>query len=377
MTDRLATLMHGEVESLEIPNAPAPEILATGRRMRRRRAWTRGAGAGVLVAAVATAAVVTHQGNDRTNNEPSQSPGLAPTTTYAVGPDLHLADGSTVTTPEFAQAMYYTSAGLVVRTNKDGSSDGGAPFHFELVKADGTTTKLGVTLGEVVPSTDPSEPYLAWATMTGGKIQVVVHDVSTDKDAATVDVPGTFDWGGWDAPPVSLVGDHVYVGTNDTTEVVDWRTGEATQSDVVPGSHFPDVHGAHAVIDGDKSEKVVDVATGKVLLDIPQTPSFVFVELSPDGRFATSSGGLGRATGGAFTVYDLAKGTSVDLKASDDGYGWSSDGDDLYTVVNRPAPDHGATMTTCVAATGTCHASAVPALPKEPTVRYPGITYEA
>ena len=31
------------------------------------------------------------------------------------------------------QTLYYTSAGLLVRTNKDGASDGGAPFHFALV----------------------------------------------------------------------------------------------------------------------------------------------------------------------------------------------------------------------------------------------------
>ena len=34
-------------------------------------------------------------------------------------------------------------------------------------------------------------------------------------------------------------------------------------------------------------------------------------------------------------------------------------------------------MTTCNAATGACHATHIPALPKLATVRYPGITYES
>ena len=37
MTDRLRTLLHDEVESLEIPPVPATDILGTGRRLRRRR----------------------------------------------------------------------------------------------------------------------------------------------------------------------------------------------------------------------------------------------------------------------------------------------------------------------------------------------------
>ncbi len=88
----------------------------------------------------------------------------------------------------------------------------------------------------------------------------------TDRNVAVVAVPGTFDWGGWIAPPVALVGSRVYVGTNDQTEVVNWRTGLARRSATVPGSQFPDVHGNLAVVEGAQSTRVVDVASGKVLL---------------------------------------------------------------------------------------------------------------
>jgi hypothetical protein len=335
--------------------------------MPQRPTLIRRTGAGVLAAACTSVLVLSHTGASLAGPVPKATP----RTSYAVGPAVHLGHGATtVQMPEFAQSLYYTSAGLLVRTNKDGSSDGGAPFHFELVKANGKAEKLGVTLGEVVPSTDPKQPYLAWAKMKGGHIRVVVRNVRTDRNVAVVAVPGTFDWGGWIAPPVALVGSRVYVGTNDQTEIVNWRTGRARTSTTLPGSQFPDVHGNHAVVEGTQSTRVIDVASGKALLTVSQRHGFVFVELSPDGRFATTSGGLGEGVTGPFTVYDLGRGTSVRLHKANWGYGWSADGDQVYRV-------NGSTMTTCGAATGACHATHIPAIPRQPGVRYPGITYEA
>jgi hypothetical protein len=282
--------------------------------MPRRPTWIRRTGAGVIAAACTSVLVLSH--TDASVARPV--PKATPRTSYAVGPTVHLGHGATTAQmPEFAQSLYYTSAGLLVRTNKDGSSDGGAPFHFELVKAHGKTEKLGVTLGEVVPSTDPKQPYLAWAKMKGGHIRVVVRNVRTDRNVAVVAVPGTFDWGGWIAPPVALVGSRVYVGTNDQTEVVNWRTGRARTSATVPGSQFPDVHGKHALVEGAHATRVVDVASGEVLLKVSQRRGFFFVQLSPDGRFATASGGMGAGGSGLFKVYDLRRGSSVRLHKAD------------------------------------------------------------
>jgi hypothetical protein len=370
MTERLMTLLHGEADHLEPPPAPAAEILASGRRMRRHRMWTRVTAAAV-VAAVAGIGAFAVGGGHSPDAGTATPPSLAPQASWASGDTVYLGDGSRAQLPEVAQSLYDTSAGLLVRTNHDGSSDGGAPFHFELVSRDGTATKLSVTLGEVVPSADPHQPYLAWATMSNGKIQVVVHDVSTDRDVATVDVPGTFDWGGWEAPPVALVGDQVYVGTNDKTEVVDWRTGDATVSDALPGSQLPDVHGTRAVVVHSDATEVVDVTSGKVLLDLRRSgDQYVDVQLSPDGRFATSSGGTGESTPGGFTVYDLEHGTSVTLAGNAWGYGWSADGDDLFRV-------NGRTLVTCDAASGNCHDSSVPSVQGHSQLRYPGVLFES
>jgi hypothetical protein len=368
MTDRLATLMRDEVEALDIPAPRATEILDTGRRLRRRRAWTQRAGAVGLAAAVVTAGAFAVRGEGHSDKvAPATSPDT-PQIAYAAGNTVYLGDGTTkATMPEFAQTLYYTSAGILVRTNKDGASDGGAPFHFELVREDGTTTKLGVTLGEVTPSVDASEPFLAWATMSGGKIQVVVHDVSTDRDVATVDVPGTFDWGGWEGPPVALSGDEVYVGTNGKAQVVNWRTGASAPSDAVPGSTFPDVHGGHAVVQGIDSTLVIDASTGKTLVDISAGSGGGFVQLSPDGQFAMVSAGIGPSKE-TTDIYDVATGSKVQVPHS--GWGWTYDSDQVFRV-------QGSTLETCSTTTGECQSSSVPSVGKDEQVRYAGFAYES
>jgi hypothetical protein len=219
----------------------------------------------------------------------------------------------------------------------------------------------------VLPSSDPTQPYFAWATMTGGQIRVVVHDVTTDEDVATVDVPGTFDWGGWAAPPVALSGDHVYVGTNGRTAVMNWRTGAATTTGVLPGNQVPEVFGGRTVTTSGQGSKdataaVVDVATGRVLLDLP-VEGFDRVTLSPDGRFAM-------VVKEVFdppiptTVYDVDSGHPVRLPDSSTGYGWTI-GDDLFQV-------SGNSLSVCSATTGTCHTSPVPPVGNKAFPRYAG-----
>jgi hypothetical protein len=352
MPEHLRTLLLDEGDRLDVPAAPTAETLTEGRRLVSRRRWTAGlaAAAVLLVAAAGTGgAVAIHRSTERTV-APATPPHSVERLAYATGDDVYLADGSIhAKMPEVAQTLYYTSVGVLVRTNKTGASDGGAPFHFELVADDGTTTKLGVTLGEVIPSTDPTEPYLAWAEMQGGNIQVVVHDVSTDQDVARVDVPGTFTWGGWAAPPVALSGDTVYVATDGMTRAVDWRTGESGTSDVIPAS-VPGVQGGRTVLaTSATSADVTNAITGESLLTIPVS-KFGQVQLSPDGRFVSVASQDPNTT--SFDVYDVATGSHVSFDGQPFDWGWTSDGL-LFKV-------KGATLTTCDAATSQCATSSVP-----------------
>jgi hypothetical protein len=368
MTERLTTLLGREADTFEVPAAPAADILGAGRRLHRRRTGTIWGGAALAVAVVAGGSLLIGTlGGDEQALAPTAPPPVQ--VAWGAGDTVYVGtDGHPAQMPEVAQTLYYTSAGILVRTNKDGASDGGAPFHFQLVKADGTTTKLAVTLGEVVPSTDPTQPYLAWATMIDGQIQVVVHDVSTDQDVATVDVPGTFDWGGWEAPPIALAGDRVYVGTNGPTAVVNWRTGEATTSTVLPKNYFPEVQGGRILTFTDRGHPdaqahVLDAFTGRTLLDL-QIDRDSQVTLSPDGRFAKVGSFTDQKS---FPVYDVDTGTKVTVTGSSFDRGWTFD-DGLFTV-------QGDRLTVCSAATGECDSSPVP--PVRGEIRYAGVTYES
>ncbi len=378
MTERLMTLLHGEAETLDVPPAPTTEILGAGRRLRRRRTravWGATAAVALVVAGTGGAVVL------RDRDGQTVAPAAAPTGPFAWAVDdtVYLgAAAHAVQMPEVAQTLYYTSAGILVRTNKDGSSDGGAPFHFELVTPDGTATKLGVTLGEVVPSTDPGQPYLAWATNTNGRLQVVVHDVTTDQDVATVDVPGTTSTLGWKAPPVALSGDLVYVGTADRATIVNWRTGETSTTSLLAANGIPDVAGGRTVVlpghgRADSTANVVDVATGRDLLDIAIS-KFDQVTLSPDGRFAmvASEGPVdpqSQSQSQSTQVYDVDAGTHVSVAVSAYDVGWTPQ-DGLFSV-------HGDQLNVCDATTGDCRTSTVPKATGDGLIRYTGRVYES
>jgi len=357
MTEHLTTLLAREAETLDVPPPPSGDILGAGRRLRRRRTGSIWGGAALAVAVVAGGSVLIGTGGDGRDIAPAASPPVQ--VAWAVDDTVYVGtDGRPVQMPEVAQSLYYTSAGIVVRTNKDGSSDGGAPFHFQLVRTDGVASPLDLTLGDVIPSTDPSQPYLAWATMSGGRIQVVVHDVNTDQDVAKVDVPGRFTWGGWEAPPVSLSGDQVYVATDDTAQVVDWRTGASHLSDVVPGSTSLTVSGGHVLIWGRDSVQVLDAGSGKVLFHLDGRVNDA--SLSPDGRFAVVS------QAGQDRVHDLESGATYQISLS--SWAWTYDDRAVFGV-------QGSTLRTCVLSTGRCQDVSVPR--KAGSVRYPGVSYES
>jgi hypothetical protein len=221
VTDRLSALLHEEADLLDVPTPAPRETIRAGRRIRRRRTVTRTVAVVAAVACIGTGAAVLVDGSrgaddpaaDTATSPEGQTLPAAVDAVFATGDPVYLQGGSVAARmDEVAQTLYCTSAGLLVRTNRDGASDGGAPFHFAQVTSDGTVDRLSLTLGEVVPSTDPRQPYLAYADAASGEVQVVVVDVTTGAEAARVDVPGMSDWGGWEAPPVALDGEDVLVG---------------------------------------------------------------------------------------------------------------------------------------------------------------------
>ena len=370
MTERLSALLHDEAAALEIPPPTAGSVLARGRTMRRRRR------AGVAVAALAALAVVGsgtavavnavhHDGRAVEPAGPSTGHGAV----FSVGSTVFY-DGGThhiAIDDKAIKSMYFTSAGLLVRHGNNNASDGGGPQRFSLVTPDGTEKPVSVVTEEVVPGVDPDEPYLAWTTVVDGTVHVMVHDVTTDEDVADVALPGHFSWGGWSGPPVALSGDTVYVGTDDATHTVDWRTGAIGTTDHVPPG-YPDIHGGRAVTSTRTHVSVIDVATGRTLLDLPRGDAYI--TLSPDGRFAT----IDNAERRSFDVYDVDTGSHVTLDGTSYDYGWTPDGD-LFTI-------KGHHVVTCSTATAECSTGAE-TIPSDgggtspEDVRFAGRTYES
>ena len=344
MTDRLSALLHEEAERLDVPMPAARETLAAGRRVRRRRRLTQVAAVGGALAVIGAVGIGTAV-LDRSDPRPPADGRVADTSptgepvdlgpVFAMGKTLYLDEGATrVEMDEVIQAMYFTSAGLLLRTNETGASDGGAPFHFALVTdsgSGGSVDQLDLTLGEVVPSTDPRQPLLAYAQTDGGLVQVVIRDVASDQEVARVDVPG-LDWsGGWEAPPVSLAGDFVYLAGGEVTTVVDWRTGAVSTTDLVqPG--WPQA-GGRSLVNDDGTLEVVDVATGEVLVALSGL-ELPWGSISPDGRWAML---YDQVTEVRFQLYDLESGAHVPVEGPPWEYGWTAGGD-LYGVRRIRAP---------------------------------------
>jgi hypothetical protein len=349
MTERLSTLLHDEASGLDVPAPAAPTVLVRGRSLRRRRRITTGVAAAAVVALLggSVAVALNAAGHDRAEDlQPARTPDLG--AVFSVGTTVYLDSGERRATIDdgAVKSMYYTSVGILVRHGNNPYSDGGGPQRFSLVRPDGTVSRVDVETEETVHSTDPDQPYLAYAEVVDGTVNVVVWDVDTNEEQARVPVPGKFTWGGWPAPPVALSGDTVYVGFEDVARAVDWRTGEITETDTIaPG--YPDVSGGRSLDNGHNALTVQEVASGDVVLEVEAQD--VSANLSPDGRYLLVAPYFGPSPP---EVYSVDSGQKVALdKAGRVANGWTPD-DELFGL------DKGK-LTVCSPTTGECTTSEV------------------
>jgi hypothetical protein len=372
MTDRLSVLLREEAAAIDVPPVPGDLLAAGHRELRHRRTRTTLATTLVVLLVTVGAAATVSQwlGGDETRGVAPAGPSTGHGAVFTLGTTVFW-DGGTrhVSIDDKAiKSTYYTSAGLLVRHGNNNASDGGGPQRFSLVTPDGTVEPVSVVTEEVVPGVEPTQPYLTYAEVVDGEVQVVVHDVATDEEVARVPVPGKHTWGGWSAPPVALSGDRVYVGTNEKMLVVNWRTGLVVRTDTIPPG-YPDVKGGRAVTSGGGRASVVDAETGKTLLSV-DAGQFGYFFLSPDGRFAS----IDAEDGKTVDVYDVDAQTKVSLPGQSYDYGWSPDGD-LFRV-------KGDQVITCSTSTGECTSETID-LPAEgggvapQDLRYGNKTYES
>lgn len=340
----LHDLLTREADGLDVPAPPTGAVLSRGKGVRRRRRVVTGATAVAASAVVGAAAVLGLVSGSDTDLDTAGMPEPMVGPVFTVGTTLYYGDAlDTVEIDDTAvKSIFYTSAGAVVRHGDSSASDGGGPQRFSLVEEDGRVTRLDLVTEDAVHASDSDQPYVAYGENVDGTLQVVLYDVAADREAARVDVGPTSD--GWF--PVSLDGDTVFVmnGHEGGVQVVDWRTGDVTASDVL--SSVWEAHGGYlGDYEGDVPV-VRDGRTGEVVLSGPAGGGYF--EVSPNGRYAglvdEEAGMDGEAT--SYVVYDLATGTSVKIDGYAFDFGWTPDGD-LFKVEDD-------LVTTCDTATGTC-----------------------
>jgi hypothetical protein len=369
MTERLADLMRAEADALDIPAPPASDVYGQGRRLRRRKQFTAGVAAAAMVAVVGAGTTVAVQSFDGSDGDRASEIDTAAQAAYVQGASLtvdntvYLGDRTTAEVKDDVHSLHYTSAGLLVRTNKNGgASDGSGPESYTLVRPDGSTREFGVLTEEQTPGSDPTLPYLAWAEADeGGAFSVVLLDVRSGEEKR-VPVPGTHEWGGWSAPPVSLSGDFVYAGTNEAILMINWRTGDVAPSEHLEGG-FPDVEGGRFSTTEAGKSVVADAETGDALLELPGAGP---VDLSPDGRFAKYGDPF---AGNSFEVYEVSTGAHRSFAGGSFDYGWAADGH-LFTLDNGK-------VKTCDPGTGECATAYEVPSTQNAHIRLAGVTHES
>ena len=333
--NHLSDLLHETATGLDVPVAPAGAILTMARRARRhRRTAVMGGLAGAVVVAGIGIGVAGLAGHGRPTLAAASAP-QADGWAVAQGSTIHLGDGATATVSGEVKAMYYTSAGTLVRVGRSPYTDAPDSAYW-LIRPDGSTVDVDLSLGDRKPGTDPSLPYIAYAARGSDARHwhVVLRDVRTSTVVRTIDVEGAFTWGGWEAPPVALSGDHVYVGMDKATLDVDWRTGRVAHAAGLAASRMPTTAGGRDLSGDESPARVVDAQTGKTLLTIRFDDDRTFPRLSADGRHVLMSptatcrdAAHCTLDADTATVYDVDTGARQRLRSLRYGsFGWTPTG---------------------------------------------------
>jgi len=313
VTDRLAVLLRDEAGAVDVPPAPALEILADGKHRRRTTrvaAALVGAAAVVLVGATVVAA---HDRGSGRAVDPAKIADFEQWGAVAVGRDVYVGDAHVVA-PGDISAMYYTSQGVVIRSDGD----------YELVRADGDVSTVDVHIPDRIPGFEPDSTRFAYAEPAGSGWEVVVHDAATDEELARVTVDGSFTWGGWEAPPVAIDGDHVWTHFDGHWTDVNWRTGAARD---VPATDrtYELANGSYAV----QRNTVWEVRSwsDQSLVGSAALPRGWYAFFSPDGRYLRAFPNESAPAQWQPRVYDVATGAERTVADPGEDFGWTPSGD--------------------------------------------------
>jgi len=335
MTDRLSQLLHDEADRLDVPPVAADVALGRGRGMRRRRrTFTALAAAAVVVLLGTGGVVVTEALRDDGTTRLSDAAAYEQHGVWMADGALHIGNSS-VEIDAKINAVYYTAAGVVVRTGPTGDHTSPGAGYLSLVRPDGSVSRLSPRLDDVEPGTSPDSPLIAFARPAGSGFEAVVWDVDTNRKVAAVPFDGAFTWGGWAAPPVSLSGAHVFASLDHHTLAINWRTGAIEPLAGSPGSRWEEI-AADSWADEESGRVVVRTLDGEPLLTVTETGDWGEALLSPDGRYVIVQPELELpGDGPPASLHEIATGDSRQLADTEGPWGWTPDGHALTLSGNE------------------------------------------
>ena len=192
MTDRLSALLHEEADRLDVPMPAAREtILAAGRRHPPRRRLDAGGrrgrrgGRGRRRSRPRSAAPRRGDAGRRDHVADRPQAGapadLGPV--FAVGDTVYLDGGATaVQLDEVAQThLLHLRRPAACAPTRPATPTAARRSTSRWSRPDGTVEQLDLTLGEVVPSTDPTSPTWPTPTPTAARSRSSSIDVTTDE----------------------------------------------------------------------------------------------------------------------------------------------------------------------------------------------------
>ncbi len=241
----------------------------------------------------------------------------------AVGHDLYLGDQHLVW-DDAIKAIYYTSAGVVVRSGASSQTSDGRST-YTLVSPTGERSAITAAMSGRIPGFEPDSTRFAYAAPTDrpDAWDVVVHDAATDTELARVRVTGAA-YGGWVAPPASIDGDVAWVHLEGGWTEVDWRTG-AVRAVPDTADTYEVQDGSYAVQRGHVWE-VRAVADGSTIGEV-DLPRGWYGFFSPDGGALRAFPDGARVDEPASAwAYDVASGTSFEHVGVGYEVGWTPDG---------------------------------------------------
>ena len=329
MTERLSTLLHDEAGLLDIPVPEAPTVLTRGRTLRRRRRATTALATVAVLAVIggSVAVALSVTGNDRAT-DPLPAGGFGSTGAFSVGQKLYIG-GQEIDWDEPIKTLYYTSAGVVVRSGAQEATDSAGPSHFTLVGPDGSRTPVEIDAGDRILGFEPDSTHVAYAEPNGPSWDVVVKDVKTGEELGRHTIAGTFTWGGWEAPPVAIDGDWVWVHFDDGWTEVAWADGairlDATTANTyeVANGHYADWNSRNdlwTVRRMSNHTKVVDV----------QLKKGWYAFFSPDGNYLNAfPNDVEEEPAVSTIIYDARTGEQRAVPDASESLGWTPDGHTL------------------------------------------------